>query len=35
MTLVSLWQGDFATEERLELHNQGWAESFDKLEVQL
>jgi uncharacterized protein YndB with AHSA1/START domain len=34
-TLVSLWQGDFATEERLKLHHQGWAESFDKLEVQL
>jgi hypothetical protein len=34
-TLVQLWQGDFATEERLELHKQGWAESFEKLEVQL
>ena len=34
-SLVSLWQGDFATEERLNLHAQGWAESFEKLEAQL
>jgi len=34
-TSVSLWQGDFATEERLELHQEGWAESLDKLELRL
>jgi uncharacterized protein YndB with AHSA1/START domain len=32
VTKVSLSQGDFATDERLELHCQGWAESFEKLE---
>ncbi len=30
-TEVSLWQGEFATEERLELHRGGWTDSFDKL----
>ncbi|MFZ2013930.1 MAG: SRPBCC domain-containing protein [Nocardioides sp.] len=34
-TRMSLSQGEFATEERLELHRQGWAESFDKLESAL
>jgi uncharacterized protein YndB with AHSA1/START domain len=29
---VSLWQGEFRTEARLELHRDGWTESFDKLE---
>lgn len=32
-TQVSLWQGRFATEERLDLHGNGWAESFDKLDA--
>ena len=31
-TEVSLWQGDFQTEARLELHHDGWTESFDRLE---
>jgi uncharacterized protein YndB with AHSA1/START domain len=31
-TEVALWQGDFRTEARLELHRDGWTESFDKLE---
>jgi uncharacterized protein YndB with AHSA1/START domain len=31
-TEVALWQGDFLTEARLELHRAGWSESFDKLE---
>jgi uncharacterized protein YndB with AHSA1/START domain len=31
-TEVSLWQGEFRTEERLALHRDGWSESFDKLE---
>ena len=31
-TEVLLWQGDFRTEARLELHRDGWTESFDKLE---
>jgi len=30
-TVVSLRQGDFATEARLELHRNGWTESFAKL----
>lgn len=30
-TSVSLSQGEFATEGRLELHRNGWAESFEKL----
>ena len=34
-TTVSLSQGDFATEARLELHRDGWAESFEKLDVAL
>jgi uncharacterized protein YndB with AHSA1/START domain len=34
-TAVSLSQGEFATEGRLELHRQGWAESFEKLDVVL
>jgi uncharacterized protein YndB with AHSA1/START domain len=32
-TKVSLWQGTFATEERLELHRGGWTESFEKLQA--
>jgi uncharacterized protein YndB with AHSA1/START domain len=31
-TAVELTQGEFATEERRTLHEDGWAESFDKLE---
>jgi uncharacterized protein YndB with AHSA1/START domain len=31
-TVVSLTQGEFATEARLELHQGGWTESFEKLE---
>jgi uncharacterized protein YndB with AHSA1/START domain len=31
-TKVALSQGEFTTEERLELHRGGWTESFDKLE---
>jgi uncharacterized protein YndB with AHSA1/START domain len=31
-TAVELTQGEFATEERRALHEDGWAESFDKLE---
>ncbi|RYU14323.1 SRPBCC family protein [Nocardioides iriomotensis] len=34
-TTVTLTQGDFATEERLELHRSGWAESFEKLDAVL
>ena len=34
-TAVSLSQAEFATEERLELHRSGWAESFEKLEAEL
>lgn len=34
-TRVSLSQGEFATRERLELHRQGWADSFDRLETVL
>jgi uncharacterized protein YndB with AHSA1/START domain len=30
-TRVRLSQGEFATEERLELHRGGWSESFEKL----
>jgi uncharacterized protein YndB with AHSA1/START domain len=30
-TRVTLTQGDFATEERLELHRSGWNDSFEKL----
>jgi uncharacterized protein YndB with AHSA1/START domain len=31
-TAVSLVQGTFRTEARLELHRDGWTDSFDKLE---
>jgi uncharacterized protein YndB with AHSA1/START domain len=31
-TEIELWHGDFRTEARLELHRDGWSESFDKLE---
>jgi uncharacterized protein YndB with AHSA1/START domain len=31
-TDVALTQGEFATEERLALHDGGWSESFEKLE---
>jgi uncharacterized protein YndB with AHSA1/START domain len=34
-TLVSLSQGEFATAARLELHREGWADSFDKLDFVL
>ena len=34
-TSVSLTQGDFTTEERLELHRSGWADSFEKLDAVL
>jgi uncharacterized protein YndB with AHSA1/START domain len=30
-TEVALWQGDFATEGRLELHRSGWTDSLEKL----
>ena len=30
-TTLSLSQGEFATEGRLELHRDGWADSFEKL----
>jgi uncharacterized protein YndB with AHSA1/START domain len=30
-TMVTLTQGEFATDERLQLHRSGWAESFGKL----
>ena len=32
-TTLSLTQGEFATEERLELHRSGWADSFEKLDT--
>jgi uncharacterized protein YndB with AHSA1/START domain len=34
-TEVGLTQGEFATEERLALHDGGWRESFEKLETLL
>ena len=34
-TRVSLSQGEFATRGRLELHRQGWADSFARLDVVL
>ena len=34
-TAVSLSQGAFATEGRLELHRQGWADSFERLDAVL
>ena len=30
-TELSLWQGEFATGERLALHEEGWTESLEKL----
>jgi uncharacterized protein YndB with AHSA1/START domain len=30
-TKVSLTQGEFATDERLELHRNGWTDAFEKL----
>jgi len=32
LTEVDLEQGEFATQERLTLHDDGWSESFEKLE---
>jgi uncharacterized protein YndB with AHSA1/START domain len=32
ITGVSFTQGEFATEARLELHRDGWTDSFDKLQ---
>ena len=34
-TVLSLWQGEFATGERLALHRHGWTDSLDKLSVLL
>ena len=34
-TTLSLSQGEFATEGRLELHRNGWADSLEKLDVML
>jgi uncharacterized protein YndB with AHSA1/START domain len=34
-TEVTLEQGDFKTEERRQLHVDGWSESFEKLEAVL
>lgn len=34
-TTLTLTQGEFATEERLELHRSGWADSFEKLDAVL
>jgi uncharacterized protein YndB with AHSA1/START domain len=34
-TLLSLWQGTFATESRLALHQSGWTDSFAKLSDRL
>ena len=34
-TTVTLTQGDFATEERLDLHRRGWTDSFEKLDAVL
>ncbi len=34
-TEVSLVQGPFRTEERRELHDGGWTDSFDRLEALL
>jgi uncharacterized protein YndB with AHSA1/START domain len=34
-TEVKLTQGEFATQERLDLHDGGWSESFEKLEERL
>jgi uncharacterized protein YndB with AHSA1/START domain len=34
-TAIRLVQGEFATEERLALHEAGWSESFERLEALL
>jgi uncharacterized protein YndB with AHSA1/START domain len=34
-TTVTMIQGEFATDERLELHRGGWADSFEKLDALL
>jgi uncharacterized protein YndB with AHSA1/START domain len=34
-TEVQLTQGEFTTRERLDLHENGWRESFEKLEALL
>jgi uncharacterized protein YndB with AHSA1/START domain len=34
-TEVELTQGEFATQERLDLHDGGWTESFEKLQERL
>jgi uncharacterized protein YndB with AHSA1/START domain len=34
-TEVELTQGEFATKERLDLHDGGWSESFEKLKERL
>jgi uncharacterized protein YndB with AHSA1/START domain len=34
-TAIRLVQGKFATEERLALHEEGWRESFERLEALL
>jgi uncharacterized protein YndB with AHSA1/START domain len=34
-TQVELMQGEFTTQERLDLHENGWRESFEKLEALL
>jgi uncharacterized protein YndB with AHSA1/START domain len=34
-TVMTLTQGEFATEERLELHRSGWTDSFEKLDAVL
>ena len=34
-TEVGLTQGEFATQERFDLHDGGWTESFEKLEERL
>jgi uncharacterized protein YndB with AHSA1/START domain len=34
-TAVELKQGEFTTQERLDLHDGGWTESFEKLEERL
>ncbi len=34
-TMLTLTQREFATEERLDLHRSGWAESFEKLDAVL
>jgi uncharacterized protein YndB with AHSA1/START domain len=34
-TVMTLTQGEFVTEERLELHRSGWADSFEKLDAVL